>query len=555
MHELPPTQLRLFSFTPIVTVLAPVFFLTCSSVQELPPKTRSVSLPNLKFLDPGVVRAAGDQDYKRKERSRPGVRLVVPPGPTGGEKLSVSLRRMVFDGALSGLRLRDVVFVKPDSPEALADFPGPRSLAVLKTLDADAVVSVAIETFDDDKGGAEIILRDPVDGQILGRRRTLFSLEARDARSSGGQVDYHLEGSSMRAIRDRTSVAVRLELPPESAMRQLVDRTVTGMLSVLATAPGASVFVRTAGNRRSVGRAPIEGIRLQEGRSIVEVVRRGYEPFVREVLIRAGRVARVQAVWPGDSQVSSLTVLSVPVGLRLALDGVIRAETPAFLTELQEGAYGLELSRAGPEGGFIVQADGRVHVGNGDNDKVAFFVAYDEVFSGALLDSGLWQLAAEDGTVKYTPAGGLGLSGTGTPTAWRGLASIPVLPGDISLQLDAVQAGETQLSFALVGQDESVTVELVDGNWSVTRFRGRDASAPVRDFRALREGNAHRIEYDYSKRSSTLTVRLDGSVLFQGRWNPGAAMRIALLTRGPSADGRPLATKLRIRSGRGLVEE
>ena len=539
---------------PLFRLLPCIVLLGCSSVQELPLKPRSVSLPNLTFLDPVAGRAVGGADYKRRERGRSGVRLVVPSGPTGAEKLPAGLRRMVFDAALSGLRFRDVAFLNAGPAAALFDFPGPQSRVLLENLDADAVVSLTLETFDDERGGAQITLMDPVDGQTLGQRRLLFSID-NTRRNGSEQVDYYLAGSSVRAIPDRTAVAVRLELPPPGALRQLVDLTVTGALSVLATAPGATVFVRAGGNRRKIGTVPMQSVRLPEGRAIVEVERRGYEPFVREVVIRAGREARVQAVWPGDARIASLTVLSAPAGLRLALDGVVRGETPAFLTDMQEGAYGLELSRPGAEGRFIVQADGRAHVGNGDGGRLGFFVRYDEAFSGALFDSGLWQLATEDGTVRYAPRGGLGLSGAGTPAAWRGIASIPVLAQDMTVEVDAVQVEGTQFCLALVGNQESVTLDLGEGRWSLTRFRGRDASGPVRDFRALREGNAHRVAYEYSKLTSTLTVRFDDSILFQGPWNPGGTLRVALLTRGTSADGRALATKLRIRSGRGLVEE
>ncbi len=531
-----------------------VLIAQCSSVQEVPTTARALLLPRLQFFDPGAAVTAGtDADYKRRERSRPGIRIVVPAGPTGADQLPRAVRSMVFDAAVAGLRFPDVTIIRPESPDVLRDFPGPASLAALREMDADAVLVVRIETFESQNGGAEVELRDPVDGSVFGARRLTFSVE-RDGRKGKSEADFHIRNGRVRAVADRSSVGLRLETPPRSTMRQLLELSVSGSLSVLATAPGARVFVRVSGDRRTIGQAPVQGVRLPEGRCIVEVARRGYAAFEQEVIVRAGKEVRIQASWPGDTSSSSLSVLSAPPGLRLAIDGVVRGETPVFLTDLQSGAYGLEVSRPGPDGNFQVQADGRARLGGENSDRLAFFVKLDESFGPGALDGGLWQLASEEGAVRFTPNNGLGIKGEGPATAWRGLASVPTLPEDLEAALDAIQAPGNEFVFLVLGGAESVMVELRGDRWSLVRFRGQDTIAPPRDFRALREGNAHRIRFQYVKKKSQLTVRLDESVLFEGPWKPGESIRFALLTRGASADGRPLAARLQIRTGRGLAE-
>lgn len=538
----------------LLWILSCALLFACSSVQRLPPNNASVSLPNLSFGNAGGVVAVGGVDYKRRERSRPGIRLVVGPA-TGGEKLPAALRTMIVDAALSSLKFNDVQLIVPESADEIGSFPDARSLAFMAARDADALVTVAIETFDADRGGAEILLRDPVDGSQLGKRRLLFSIDQTKL-DPARQLDYYVNRNGVRALADRSVPAPRFELPGKTAMRALVERTITGTLSVLATAPGAVVELQSASGKRPIGRAPLVNLRVPEGKALVRVRRKGFPVFVAEVIIRAGRESRVQAVWPGDTKIASLSVLSAPPGLRLALDGVIRGETPAFLTDVRAGTYGLEVARSMSGGTFSIEGDARVQLGDGENESLAFFVKYDADLGANLLQSGLWQVATEGKrTVALTSSGGLGIKGQGNQTTWSGIASLPFALLDTRIAVDAIQTPEGNAGFLLLGTNESVLLELADGQWSAVHFRGSEPAAPPVRFRALREGNIHQVQFRYLRQTGQLQLSLDGSELLRVKWNPGPHVRLALLARGKSLDGRPLATKLKIRGGRAVGEE
>jgi len=538
--------------------------LSCSAVQEIPNHPlNNEKLPRVKFLSRTKTVLNKARDYKLRTRTLPGYRIFI--------KKNLELKgvapedvKIAVEQTLNLIRFRDVKFLKP--PEKMKKLPGfPESdetLAYLRKVQADAVAEITLKPGEKNsssggEGGEKIIqsftvhlrLLDPVGGHAIAERRIRAEVAERRM-DSHRQAEFVISGGRFYFPREKRDRFVRIVTGDKKSFRHLLRNVKTGNLIVYAGSQEASIYLRRGNSRVFLGRSSANRV-LTEGKYRIEVIRRGAAPIIKDVWVRAGRSSRIFA---HGVRVSGAAVYSEPEGLRLAQDGVIRGRTPLYLSNLSPGVYGIEISRPDKKGRYEVVSEADVKVESNKPVSRVFFINYRENFSGDLLSKQYWRLASEEGRVNYVPRNGLGFRSLTRLNVWQGLVSRPFSMTDFRLDIDVVQKKGTRIAYGVMTPSQSALVELNSGIYSVRLFNGRNPESKRRAFKALKEGEVHRLSFVYHHKEKKLRIMLDGGTVFSGTWNPSSAGRIALLAHSRSADGRTLARSLRMKSGRGIYD-
>lgn len=517
----------------------------CASVKEIQPvASPDPKLPGLRTLFSAASAGNAADDYKLRAGGRDTIRLVMhyDPAPAG---YGANVQDIAYLKAGRLLRASDVQMIEPplDMQSAVAN-PGPASLKYLAGVEADAVASVSLKRVDDNRATVELRLLDPVSGKAFGEYSQPVTMLKKFA-DPAHQTEFYKDRRDKRYefLSDSAGSQVVFTGDARSVVRDLVLRSVTAEVSVQSSNPETVVTLISDGKRRSLGQVPVSGERLREGKHRVEVKRPGYEAIVRDVQIRAGRDQDLFITWPDDRDSTSLAILSAPAGQRVSIDGSVRGQTPLYLTSLEPGVYGLELSRSGEGGAYEITGETRIELNGGDNTGRIFFVNYTENFGPDLLGVGdFWRLTAEgDATVKYAPNGGLAFTSESSGGPYVGLTSLPMtVDASFDMRLSVKEGDGNFLAFGLKNDAlESVFVRM-DGNvYSLARYQGGEA-LPVKSFQTIkqRENNVHEIRYTYEKEENRFRVRVDGDVIYEGavRRRPGRADRPV---DPPGLRGRP----------------
>ncbi|MGA0334271.1 MAG: PEGA domain-containing protein [Kiritimatiellia bacterium] len=131
-------------------------------------------------------------------------------------------------------------------------------------------------------------------------------------------------------VRERIPQALNVELNSNA-----------GILVIHSNPPGASVFV----DGRSAGVTPLSLDQIGRGEQDLSLQLSGYEPYRSTVVISPAATTRVDAnltPLPGG-----LSIVSVPNGGRVYIDGEFRGEAPVNLRGIEPGAYSVRVELRG----------------------------------------------------------------------------------------------------------------------------------------------------------------------------------------------------------------
>lgn len=129
---------------------------------------------------------------------------------------------------------------------------------------------------------------------------------------------------------------------PTEAEGRARSRRITGSLSISSSTAGAKVFV----DSDEVGTIPLSGpIKLLPGTHTVKVTKPGFTQFMESVVIRAGRVVKLEVDLFAVKGV--LTLDSAPSGARVYLGGRFLGKTPLIAVEVPAGEQKVRVSRVG----------------------------------------------------------------------------------------------------------------------------------------------------------------------------------------------------------------
>ncbi|MCB1307549.1 MAG: PEGA domain-containing protein [Leptospiraceae bacterium] len=544
----------------------------CSTVRELAQADPGeISFPEVTtrpFRE--LIQETKTDDYKLRAEPTRRIRLALVE--LNGDPLA----KIAFARLKTLMRFDDVDLIVPPAAErARLNPPAQAAYEYLKkeNIDAVAVFSLSRAGSSNGNGGnggnsgnngdasIQVRLYDPVNASVSGEYSVSGKVLERTVNPEH-QSEVYRSGNVYYFVSQKSAPVIEFENPTREQMRSLIMKSVNGSLSVRSTSGETSVILLGPGGKVELGRAPVQSYELREGKYQIECRRLGHAVQKEEVIVRAGQTRNLMFTWPDDTDITALTVLSAPSGQRVSLDGVVRGNTPMYATDIQPGAYNMEISRL-VEGKYVVTGEAYVEVPQGNRVFRSLFTNYLETFAGSLTESDYWVLAADEGNVAYAPDGGLAFrTDTRIPT-WMGLLSRPFNAEPFRAALTVIQEQGNELFFGLYNPEgQSLLVKVNGSNYSVVQYVEGEQIGAVRHFTPTQSPNAnqHVIAYEFEPESGNLEITLDGSTIYEheGAGGPlaaGDATRFAILTRTTSADGRLLARQFSMRTGPGLYEE
>lgn len=543
---------------PLLAIL--IMGVSCASVQEVGRSTsRNEFLPELKIFDllaTGGTRKDQD-DFKLRDSRTGAIRMVLHP-PLWSEEIPLPAQKIAFERILQSIRSQGVTLLDP--PEDLAQkilTPDQESWPFLEKSRADAVLDISFQKVkDSSSAGVNLRLIDPFYGETMGEMHLSAEIVEKSG-DEGHRIDFYGDRNSLHFLREQSTPLLKFSNYEEKHFKEMVHRSVSGTLSVLTSYPDADIYLMTAAGKKSLGRPPLLGIRLDEGRYTVDVERKGRDDIHKEVQIRAGREKSLMITWADDPGRTSAVVYSVPEGLRLSMDGVVEGTTPVYFATIQPGDFAMEFSRPDKKGSYTVMENQSFHVENDLHNERIVFLNYQEDFTTDFMEKGYWNPAAEDGTLRVKAGEkGLGLQAdTKKPDAKSGILSLPFAMKSFVMDLEVYEGEGNHLYFGILSSPDSVFVKMQTRNFEPLYFKDKEAQKPIVAYEPIdpehkKVIHAIRIEYDASDRK--VRIRVDGDTVLKQVWNGGDTGRIAILTDSGSSDGRPLIKSFRMVSGDNL---
>ncbi len=510
--------MRIVLFLSIVVLSA----VSCASLREMPNAQPDLPAPVIRVID---ARAASSSETTAPE--------------TGAAKVVLKVAgKTVLSDADRAVVTRRIV--------RMLENPGVQILEGGKEIPADAEGQLLVDFDLPESGTGKIVLRllDPAGKYTFGETTIEASVE-KPILATEHEVDFYSKGASVTILPPQTSAVVRLTSQEPAKLREFLLLATTGFISVQSAYPGARVVLFRGETSVEAGNAPVVRRRASKGRWRVQVHRRGYGAFEREILVKPGQTTDVFAAWADDAGVDALVVHSSPQGLTFSMDGVVKGETPLFITGVAGGAHSAELSDPGTR---FALAEGEVSPSD-SSSGVAYLLHYDEPFDNLVFDRDYLQLTSEAGLAEFIPASGMGIRSGANAHGWQGFTTRGLPLVELEAEIDVVTGQGNTAAFGIVVGKESVLMQAKDNIFSVGRFKDGAATGIVKSFTSVREGNIHtlRIEYDPAKKQ--ITARMDGDVVLREPMEKSALARLVILTRAPSVDGRTVVKTLRVRSG------
>ncbi len=542
-------------------ILATILFQPgCTSLREIREgAVQNFILPLIKIQERSLSsESAGSDDFKLVDSRMSGIRLVLRRGAFLSD-VPENIQSHAWFIASRTVSAPDVQLVElPAEILAKLDHIDASVHPALREKHIDGILDVKFsQTEESDNRGFVVSFRmlDPYDGKELSSIKCIFQIRSRRV-DPAHQAEFVRTGGKISFLNDDSDqMPVLTPVPEDNAVRDFIWSSITGKLNVLSTAGETEVLLAKedarADTAQPIGKTPVTGWRLDEGKYRLSVRRRGQASVEREVQIRAGRTSDVFITWPEDPGITALSVLTAPPGLRISLNGTVAGNSPLFLTGAGEGSYAVEVSRSGEGGQYRIAGESNVSLAKGDQKVRVFFIDHTEDFNVSPGSTDYWQLSTTDGTIQSGIAGGLFFKTTSkAPDVWQGLVSREFAFESFVTEIEVVEGSGNILGFGVITDDDSFLAEMNSDRYTVASFQGKNAARLVNTFQSIQpsQTGVRKIKLSYNRTAGKIEARLDGDVMYEGFWNPGRIGNLVVMTRSTSADGRPLARRLTIKT-------
>ncbi len=530
----------------------------CATARQLQEFERTFDAPGLKILPVTRTAAGVDRaDFKLRAARTDRIRIALSRR-TESKTIPALLINTAFEKFQSLLAFKDVsLFTAPAGVLVPVEQADHREY--LKSNQIDGVADVSLIERDAKNFALKLELRDPYTGAVITDLTQDFQIRER-AVDPEHQLEFYSRGGTFAFLEgERSPQIVMVQPRPPEAMYEILTQTVTGKVNVSSSTTESEVYLWPAGNRRAakkLGNTPVASFRLNEGRHTLEVRRRGFATQILPIVMRSGQDLDVAAPWPDDPKIQTATIVSAPAGIQLSMDGTVRGETPVYLTGLESGSYNLELARPTKDGNFEIVAEGALEIDEAEQPERLFIIDYNEDFSADVMQNDLWRLSSTKGKVAFKAGPGLALQNQGgDEETWQGLVSQPIYMEDFQMNTRVVEGDGSVLAFGIRSGDATVLVE-VNNNVYTTAVYAPEQKPVFASFQVTvpSPDNSHFIRYKFNREKGVISVKLDGTTIYEGPFKPAATGRVLLLTRPTAADGRVLAKSFSMKSGRGLLD-
>jgi len=521
----------------LLIIFASVAVFRCSSVTEIKEKTFKTEKPYITDVERSIDIPTGkSNDYKLRTESREKAHYAILPikFPEGADLTMVKMLEkeifVLWEGA--GGKSHQV----SEEAEKLAE--------ECREKEIDALISPSFVLNDDKKWVLGQSITDPVNGEEYGKLQNIvvpFIPDGKNkTRDAFNQIEIFHDGKNYLPVKEMNTPALVWESRPDKIeLAQILKKSVSATLNIGSTSTETEVEV----DGEKIGHLPAKDIIVADGSHEIKFARKGKKPVVKKVVLRGGETRNIFNQWSDDASHSSVKIISYPPGLKVAIDGTVRGETPHFENGLVRGKTSVEFLKDSMNE-MIVLADHSVEMVPGNNISITLPYNAEE----PLKNKDFWKPSGDGFDVdmgegiRFQKSAALG-------PGWYGIVSEPILADSAEIEMVAAGKDETDGIFSINIFDGTkvVTVEMEKERVSVYKFPSDGVSSGNYTFDKDDRENPRTVRIVTNRNNKKVKIYLGKSRVLVDNLDFNALWRIGILTRGESFSGGKVIKAMKIK--------
>ncbi|MCB1168883.1 MAG: hypothetical protein KDK25_01030 [Leptospiraceae bacterium] len=334
-------------------------------------------------------------------------------------------------------------------------------------------------------------------------------------------------------LSDGTAPSISFPATTGAELKEWISRIGTGQVRILSGPEASIQIMDRSGGLTHSGTTPLE-IDLPAGAYEFRIKRKGMEQRVQTTILRPASQEVLLLTWPDDESAGSLSVITSPEQLQVAIDGTVQGRSPVALPSLVPGGVEVEIANREEDSGeaFVLRSS-TVVVGEGQDISRFFPFSYYIDFARQPAPGNMWHSNQALTRIKRA-AGGLEL-GTVQKTGDLppGLLSQPLEAMDLKMRI-SFQPGANLILGLASGEGSDRPMLQIQSNR--VYFHAPESSAEKGSGAFVRpapgEGQLEVLEIRYYEESRELSLSLNGKEIYDGPYQNSGYFRLFLSGTG-----------------------
>ncbi|MCB1138844.1 MAG: hypothetical protein KDK23_08820 [Leptospiraceae bacterium] len=356
-----------------------------------------------------------------------------------------------------------------------------------------------------------------------------FEIEAPTGQSDG----LALFSGLTSFLSDGTAPSISFPASTGSELKEWISRIGTGQVRILSGPEASIQIMDRSGRLAHSGTTPVE-IDLPAGAYEFRIKRKGMEPRVQTAILRPASQEVMLLTWPDDESAGSLSVLTSPEQLQVAIDGTVQGRSPVAMPSLVPGGAEVEIAnREEDTGEAFVMRTSNIVVGEGQDISRFFPFSYYVDFAREPAPGSMWNSNQALTRIKAGPGGlelGTVQKGGDLPP---GLLSQPLEAMDMKMRI-SFQPGSNLILGLASGEGSDRPMLKIQSNRLY--FHAPESSTEEESGAFLRpapgEGQLEILEIRYYEESRELSLSLNGKEIYDGPYQNSGYFQLFLSGTG-----------------------
>lgn len=514
----------------LLILISSILFFRCSSVTKIEGQTFRLEKPYVKevnktidsYLGEEVAETGSDYKIRRETRKIPHYAIMPLQFPEGLNDVLIKL-------------LSSEVAVLWASTNANKFEVNTASLnEECKKNEIDALIYPTL-TIEEEKWVLSQKVIDPVNKTVYGTLQNVLNPyvpEISAKKETFKQVEIYHDGKSYTPVKSFSAPDLLWEgRPGKIEMAELLMKSIAGVVSIGSTSSETDFLLDNV----NLGKLPIKDLKITDGMHVVAYVKPGKKPVTKELVIRGGENRNLFYQWDDDVSDSALRITSYPPGIKIALDGSVKGETPYFENELSRGKLSIE---------FLLAKKNN----SGQTELIVLGEQSLETIPGRSFSMTL-PYKMENSFIKdfWSPTGGDGFTvnlGDGISlgkkdqldAGWYGIISESILPDVVSIEAvigeEKKIVGDFSISLFATGGKQIFTIEVKKERVSIYKFPSDGIALGTYNFKQEDSENPRKVKFVTNKKDALLKIYLGNTRVLETKIDFKNPWKIGILTRG-----------------------
>ncbi len=506
---------------------------SCASVEKIETLNRSIAKPEFASLESGEVEPLpSGRDYKERlvNKNNPNFSLLWKEIPEGIQPQDLVLveTRIIQHHSLFGN------FKK--APKNIPD-------GFYESSDVDIVLNLSAK-MKDNRLQVDVHYKDPVLGISFGQTLFVFTEERLDPSKTKNSVDvFHSKQLLVPLGNDVSSYFSELSAPKEDEVKEILNSSLFGSISVFSSTPGTSIYL----DETEIGKAPLINFKLINGKHKIGFSKPGKDRIIRNILVRAGKTNRVFQEWNDDISQGTVVVTSFPSGLDLYINDQKKGATQYAEAGVPYGSYPVRLVRT-KESRKFEYSKFSVQIRPKKITQVAFPFALEDGIGWEAEE--FWNLTTKSPNFNASFPGKLNFNkSSNLPAGWYGVYSEDLIPERMNCEVNFGLEKELNGGLGIFFTDQknhSILVFVDKNDFHTVSYSAPEKEAPVRSSYRWKkndpeDGRKIFIETDPEKK--IIRLKFGNKLVEEIPWEFDGFWNLAVLTPAESPlTGPPLRT-------------